>query len=108
MNLLELKLFRSKISPFSFSDTGMIETNLDALYDGSSETWADELVSRIQVGKVLISNKSFLLKYCTRTANTPVKRPVGSLVIPPPLLNHLSVTSWRIGPPQLIQNSNVH
>ena len=30
-------------------DTGMIETNLDALYDGSSETWANELVSRIQV-----------------------------------------------------------
>jgi len=32
-------------------DTGMIETNLDALYDGSSKTWANTLVTRIQSGE---------------------------------------------------------
>jgi len=32
-------------------DTGMIETNLDALYQGSSETWANALVTRIKSGE---------------------------------------------------------
>jgi len=32
-------------------DTGMIETNLDALYDSSPETWANALVTRIKSGE---------------------------------------------------------
>jgi hypothetical protein len=30
-------------------DTGIIETNLDAQYGGSTETWANALATRIQV-----------------------------------------------------------